>query len=813
MLVSLNWLKDFVDIPKAFSPEELTEKLTISTVEVEGFIQQAKLLDKVVVAKILDVKPHPDADRLRLVTVSDGRQKYNVVCGGSNLAPEMLVALAKVGAVVKWHGQELAEIKPAKIRGVESNGMICASEELGISHLVPCAEGEICDLSGLSVKVGESLAKALNCDDVIIEIDNKSMTHRPDLWGVYGLARELAAILNLPLKPYKVETIKAGRGKKLAVEIKDTDKCRAYEAVVIDGLTVAPSPDWLRVRLESAGLRSINNIVDVTNYVMLELGQPLHAFDYGDIAGSTIVVDSAKKGQNFITLDGQKRDLDETMLLIKDVNRGLAIAGVMGGQNSEVKNDTKTIVLEAANFLGSNIRQTSTKLGLRSESSARFEKNLSPVMTQLALAKAVMLLQQICPTAKVSSPVVSKKYFDLKKPIIIDVDLSWLNSRLGLELSAKEVVEILQRLGFVVKIKKTILSVSVPFWRATGDIKIAEDIVEEVARIYGYNRIPLQLPSAQLQTPVKNLGHDLERQIKKVLALSAGSSEIFSYTFVNPVKVAKLGLAVKDHLALENSLSADHTLLRSTLLTGLLEALQVNSRFVEKVNLFEIGVVFQMLAGDLSRGLSSDAKLPRQDKNAAGLYWQVNDDQPYFQVKGLVQNLFEQLNLDYYFEPTVKNLPTYADKKRTAAIVVGGLAVGWVGEINGHVVKQHDLAGRVGFWQFNLSELLTNYQPKTTYQAFTKFPTLKRDLAIIVDQAVPWATISDLIWQLGGELLVDVDLFDVYENATIGSDKKSLACHLIWQATDRTLTVNDVEPVVSKIVENLSTKFGAQLRS
>ncbi|MFA5076164.1 MAG: phenylalanine--tRNA ligase subunit beta [Patescibacteria group bacterium] len=518
MYISLNWLKKYVDIPKGFLAADLAAKLTACTVEVEGWKKEGELLDNVVVGKILEIKDHPNADKLKLVVVDIGKKKTEVVCGGTNLKKGMLVALAKIGARVNWHGAgQIEELKPVKIRGVESQGMICLSSEIGLQDIMPDkSDTEILDLSHLKLKVGQPLAEALHLDDTILEIDNKSLTHRPDLWGHYGLARELAAILKVKFKNYDPKEIKGGRGKNLKVEIKDKEKCRRYIGVVVDNVKIAPSPDWLVRQLESVGVRAINNIVDITNYVMLELGEPMHSFDWREIKGGTIIIDTAQKGEKFTTLDGQERILDEQMLLIKDGKRAVALAGVMGGLNSEIKDDTVTILFEAANFEPNNIRKTSIKLGLRTEGSARWEKNLSPVIAELAMRKAVEMTLELSPGAKVASKVIDQNFYT-SQISEIELDLNWLNKRLGTAVAKEEVIGILERLQFEVKDKKNSLIVKVPYWRSTKDVSIAEDLVEEIARIYGYDNIKPTMPSAPVAPPKANLERVGNARLKKFL--------------------------------------------------------------------------------------------------------------------------------------------------------------------------------------------------------------------------------------------------------------------------------------------------------
>ncbi|MFA6533845.1 MAG: phenylalanine--tRNA ligase subunit beta [Patescibacteria group bacterium] len=812
MLVSLNWLKKFVEIPKGFTPEDLALKLTMATVEVEGIERQGGLLNNVVVGKVLAVKPHPNADKLKLATVDAGREKLEVVCGGVNLKEGMLVALAKIGARVRWHGEaEVVELKPAKIRGVESNGMICASEEIGLENLIKCGEHEIADLSNLQLEVGAPLAEALKLDDAILEIDNKSMTHRPDLWGVYGLARDLAAVLKVKLNDYQVKAIKAGKGKKLTVEIKDQEKCQRYLGVVLDNIKIGPSPASVAGRLEAVGVRAINNIVDITNYVMLELGQPLHAFDWREIEGGKIVVETAKKGEKFTTLDGQTRVLDETMLLIKDAKKPVALAGVMGGQNSEIKNDTTAILFEAASFKAGNIRRTSMKLGLRSESSARFEKGLSPLLAELAIKRAVELTLELIPGAKVASAVADENFYQFKAPEI-ELDLNWLNRRLGVAIEKKAVAETLTRLGFAVKEKKDKLLVKAPYWRAMGDVSLPEDLVEEVARVYGYDNIKPLMPEVILGAPEVNQERQLERQVKNLLA-GYGFIESYNYSFVGPELLGQLGLQSQEKLfiKLKNYLSPEQSILRPVLTPGLLQNAADNLRFYEEFKIFELGRAFLNGPGEYNRRPGSEEKLPWQHQLLSGVMVAPGEQPPFYLVKGAVESLLQALGYDYYFG-ALENIPGFMAPSRTQKLVVSGEAIGQIGELNAAAAATLGIKVSVGLFELDFTKLAALPRQAIEYEAPAKYPSVWRDLAILVDLGVKWEEIKKAVKKTGGELIQEIELFDVYTGDKIGAGSRSLAFHLEFRALDRTLAAEEADGALLKIKEELEKRFGAKSR-
>ncbi len=811
MRVSFNWLKQFVELPKGFTAEDVAAKLTLTTVEVESVQRLAANLDQIVVAKILTVKPHPNADKLSVLEVDTGSRTVEVVCGGTNVAAGMLVALAKVGATVQWPGGELAEIKPAKIRGVNSDGMVCASSELGLSHLFPGGEREIADLSALNVTSGTPLAAALGLDDAVLDIDNKSMTHRADLWGHWGLARELAAALKVPFTTPAPVKIKPSRSKHkpLVVTVADKQKCRRYLAVVIDKVTVAPSPAWMTSRLEAAGIRPINVIVDITNYVMLELGQPLHAFDYRQVTDGQIVVGPATDGETFMTLDGQERTMSADMLMIRDGARPLAIAGIMGGEASGITDSTKTIVFESANFAAGAVRQTSLRLNLRSESSARFEKNIDPVLAELALQRAVALTQELIPGAVVASKVIDVNVTD-QPPVTIDCTPAWIAERIGADITAEWIRDTLSRLGLVIKeTKKGPWTVTVPFWRH-GDLRIAEDLVEEVARLYGYDALPTALPTASLTVPVADPELALASTIKHFLTGSIAATETLNYSFVSPTQVVAFGLNPADHLALKNALSADQGLLRSTLLMNLVQNVAANLRFYSTMRLIEVGRVFSPAAGTELQRPGSDQTLPDQERRVAGAVVAAGQRSPFYVVKGMVEALLEHLGADFYLEST-GDVPPYYEPARSLVVFVRGQSVGFVGELRQSVAVAHDVGPLVGVFELSLPPLVAAAGATKIYRPLAKHPAVVRDMAMILATTVPWEELRQAIRTAGQPLVAEIELFDEYVGGTIPAGQRSLAWHVTYQA-DRTLTSVEVDMVEAKILAALTEEFGATLR-
>ncbi|TSC83906.1 MAG: phenylalanyl-tRNA synthetase beta chain [Parcubacteria group bacterium Gr01-1014_13] len=812
MLISFNWLKQHINLPDSVSAADVAAKLKASTVEVEKIEMQGQNLENVVVGKVLSAEKHPNADKLKVCTVDVGGEQLSIVCGGSNVNKGMLVALAKIGAKVKWHGEgDLVELKPVAIRGVESAGMICASTEIGLAEMFPLSEEkEILDLSNFKVKPGVALAKALGLDDAILEIDNKSLSNRPDLWGHYGIAREVAVLYGKKLKQhYEAGTIEPGKDISLNVEVKDAKLCPRYMAVAMSGINVAPSPQWLQKTLLSVGQRPINNIVDITNYIMMDLGQPMHAFDASRVANGKIVVKTAKDGEEFTTLDGQKRKLDSKVLMIADSEKSLAIAGVMGGLDSGINNDTKTIIFESANFEAGSIRHTSAKLGLRSDSSARFEKSLDPNLAAMALEYAVELVLEICKGSKVASNVADQAKFSLQQgPITMSME--FLHSKMGAKLPKKEAVRILEALGFEVKIKNEELSVIIPSWRATKDISIPEDLVEEIIRIHGFDKIVSQMPVFAINPPEENKLLNLERRCKNILVNSLAYTEVYNYSFVSPQSITKLGQDVSQHLELENPLSQERPFLRRHLMNNLLENVKKNIDDYPELRLFEVGKRFLLGEPGARITENSNELLPRQDTWLHAIFASKKDKNPFWEARRAAEAIFADLNKEFKLEKNDKLRP-WQHPSRNGKIMVGSDFVGRVFEFHPMVVENFGLECAVSMVSLNLDELAKLSSAVKKYAPIAEFPSAERDLAISVKKDVAHADILAAL--LGADpLLHSVELFDVYEGKGVGENYKSMAYHFVYQNRERTLVTEEVDKAHDGSVKILKEKFGAEVR-
>lgn len=811
MNISLNWLKEYVNLSN-INPENIKDELTSQTVEVESLKQLKDQYKNIVVAKILTIEKHPQADKLQLATLDDGQsQTLKVVCGAPNIAVGQMVPLAKIGAVMA----KGLEIKPTVIRGQESSGMLCAADELGLGL----------DHSGImildeSAKIGQSLADYLNFNDVILEIDNKSLSNRPDLWNHYGLARELSVIFDKKLKKYESKKIKIKKSKNQAenieVEIKVKNLCKKYLALKIDKIKVEESPRWLKNKLQSVGLNPVNNIVDITNYVMLDIGQPLHAFDAENI--KKIIVRPAKQGEKLLTLDDQEHTLNEDDLVISSDRQALALAGVIGGKNSQINPATSSIIIESANFDAVSIRKTGQKLALRTESVIRFEKGLDPNLCQLALEKAVEMIKELCPKAVFQNEeVIENFYADEEKTI--KLDLSWVEKIIGQKIPEKKIKFILEKLGLSVKNIQAAeensgetWEMSIPSWRKK-DLQIREDLVEEISRIYGYNNIVARMPQDTVYPPDQDPEMELNQKIKEILAFSHKMTEVYNYSFINEDQLLKLGLDSKNHIRLLNPLSSQHTLLKQSLLTNLISNVKSNQAKYESISLFEMDNIFLNIPGDLNKDDKKIDRLPYQEKKL-GLILSDGSLENFKHLKNIIFNLILEIagqqKMD--FLPT-ESIIAWSKEREKCLIILNDKEIGYLAGLSRTSLNKNGLKREVAYAEISLKNLLAalNQSPSRKYQAIPKFPAVNRDLAFVIDQKILYNDISQEIKNFH-PLIKEIELFDVYCGQNLDQHKKSLAFHLSYQAADRTLIQAEVEKIQKDLIKHLQDKLGAQIR-
>ncbi|MFC7684433.1 phenylalanine--tRNA ligase subunit beta [Ureibacillus sp. GCM10028918] len=801
MLVSLNWLKQYVDID-GIAPEELAEKITRSGIEVDAVIDRSAGMTNIVVGHVVSKEKHPDADKLNVCQVEVGEGDIRqIICGAPNVAAGQKVIVALPGARLPGG----VKIKKAKMRGQESNGMICSLQELGVEgRVVPKAYAEGIYVLPQDTVPGSDALELIGLRDIVLELG--LTPNRSDALSMLGVAYEVAAILSqqvkLPEIQYQTISEKAEEYIKVRVEAKENP---LYAAKVIKNVKIAESPLWLQHHLMAAGVRPHNNVVDITNYILMEYGQPLHAFDYDALKTNEILVRLANEGEKIVTLDDHERTLKEHNLVITNGEVPVAIAGVMGGANSEVTSDTTTVVIEAAYFDGFSVRRTSKELGLRSDSSARFEKGVDPNRVLIAGERAAQLLAELA-GGEVLEGTVAVDDLD-KSPARVVVSPDFINNRLGMKISLEDMLSILNRLQFDVEAANGLLIIDAPTRRQ--DIKIEEDIVEEIARLYGYDEIPMTLPEGNEQigglTP-----YQAKRRIARNIMEGAGLYQAVTYSLTSDELAQKFALKAEDTTRLLMPMSEERSTLRQSLIPHLVEAASYNvARKADSVALYEIGSVFL--------GTTAE-ELPYEEEHLALVVsgkwvdhaWQGEKlTVDFFVAKGIVESLFEKLGLTErvsFEKASVDGL----HPGQTAVIALDGEKVGIIGGLHPTERKKYDLK-ETFVAELNLKAILAAEVEELVYASVPRFPAMTRDIALELDRSKPAGEIIEIIRSAGTKLLKEVKVFDVYEGDKMEEGKKSVAFSLTYFDPERTLTDEEVVSAHNKVLKAL-TEAGAELR-
>jgi len=801
MKVSYQWLKEFVDL--SFSPNELADLLTNAGLEVENIEESRPNFQKVVVGEITNLQPHPRSERLFLCTVNDGQKIYKVICGAPNTQAGKKVALALPGAILPTTGT----IKPVEIQGILSEGMLCSEMELGLSD----------DAAGImiledSLSLGLPLEKALDLNDWILDI---SVTpNRADCLCILGIAREVAALTKKPLVfPQEDKAdVQESLAAQTTVTIERPDLCPRYVAKLILNVQIAPSPFWMRRRLTALGVRAINNIVDVTNYVMLELGQPLHAFDFDLLEEKRIVVRTANPGETFTTLDGVERIMPPEALMICDGRKPVALAGIMGGLNSEVKPETRNILLESAYFDPMGIRRTAKKIGLNTEASLRFERGIDPNGSLKAAERAAFLM------AKLAGGVIVKEAVDNYpkriEPRKISLRVNRVNQILGTSLSAAEVRNYLENLTLQVEAEASDkLKITVPTFRV--DLEREIDLIEEVARLYGYHKIPVTLPLGRVGPERKGKAEKLAYKARAVLT-ACGFFETINYSFLSPQVLQKLNLKAPDPrgqlLLIKNPLSEDQAAMRTTLIPGILQTVRHNfNRQNFNVKLFELGRVFWPRKGE---------ELPEEVEMLAGIISGLREEESwhkagaecdFYDLKGAVELLMEGLAVkEYNFRPGAKE--PFLHPTKSAQIVAEEKLLGVMGELHPDVKDAFDLIQPVYIFEINFSLLPELIAEKRVFQPLPRFPAVFRDLSFMVEEKILAGDLVQTIWEGGQGMVKEVKIFDLYRGKPVPPGKKSLAFRIKYQHAEKTLTDEEVNELHQKIIALMKDRFGGELR-
>lgn len=808
MLVSLNWLKEYTELPEDLTMEQLAYDLTMRTVEVEGWRNPAHDLDKVVVGKILEVNPHPNADKLRICQVDAGDSGVlQIVCGGTNLYVGELIALAMEGSFVRWHGEgEPVEIKDSKLRGVESRGMICASAELSLEGLFPAEEdGIILDLTEFpGAKAGQPIGELLGLEDWILEIDNKSLTNRPDLWGHYGLARELAAIYGTELKPLP-EFEKPEGLEGYALKIEDPADCPRFNASVWTGLENGPSPFELQRTLHVLGLSVHNLLVDLSNYLMLATGQPNHAYDRSKV-GEGIQVRRAKTGEKLTLLDDTELTLGPDSLVIANDQEAIGLAGIKGGKEDSIYADTSAVVLEIANFNPGLVRHTAQKYDIHTDAASRNEKGLDTARIDQTLGLWQDLLRTYQPQAKIVA------YEDTQKaepnPSTVTCSLQRVRDRLGKALSPEEMQKLLAPLGFSLKATGDKLEVGVPAWRATGDVGLEADIVEELARMMGYENFTSIPPQITLDSAVVENRYDLDREVREFLAYRAGFREVILYPWTSVEYQKVCGLPNAQSVAISSPPSPEERYLNVSLVPALLKAAKDNERYYPEFAIFTCSQVF-LQSGPEKQPSAHGELLPDTPMHMAALAFGQDAWSLFRRLKGVLEAMPRALRIqDFRLEQKLK--PAWADPEAYVNIL------GANDEILGNMALLSAFAKtELGFKRGDLAILELDYRAiqkvlpdAQNYQDLPHFPLVDMDFSIICPEDLSWAKIEQFL----SKKVRHLEFIDEYRSEKIGEGKKSLTFRAQFGKEDGTMTAEEIEAKRKALLNTLTHALGAELR-
>lgn len=811
MNTPLSWIKAYVPDLDA-TAQEYTDAMTLSGTKVEGYEKLDADLDKIVVGKILKIERHPDADKLIVcqVQVSTEGETVQIVTGAPNVKEgDIIPVVLDGGRVAGGHDGSKTpggiKIKKGKLRGIESCGMMCSIEELGSSRdMYPEAPEEgiyiFSDQPAYEgIEIGTSAIKALRLDDVVFEYEVTS--NRVDCFGVIGIAREAAATFNKELKlPVIKET---GNNEKasdyISVDVLDNDLCSRYVGRVVKNIKIGPSPMWMQRRLAACGIRPINNLVDITNYVMEEYAQPMHAYDLDLVAGNKIIVRRGKDGEEFQTLDGQIRKIDSSILMICDAEKPVGIAGIMGGENSKITDDVKTVLFEAACFDGTNIRLSGKKLGLRTDAAAKFEKGLDPNTAMEAINRACQLIEELGAGEVVGGAV--DVYENKRLPKRVPYNFERTNKLLGTNLDKETMIGYFKKVDL--KYDETTGEVMVPTWRQ--DVESQADLDEEVARFFGYDNIPTTLPTGEATTGKLSFKLRIEG-IARNLAEQFGFNEGMTYSFESPKVFDKLlipeGDKLRETVVISNPLGEDYSVMRTISLNGMLTSLSTNyNRRNKNVRLYELGNIYQPKALPLT-------ELPEERMQfTLGMYGEGD----FFDLKGVVEEYLEKIGMKKLVTYDPKSGKPFLHPGRQANILYDNTVIGYMGEVHPEVLDNYDIGDKAYVAVLDMPEIVSRASFDVKYQGIAKYPAVTRDISMLVNKEILAGDVEAVIRKNGGNLLESYHLFDIYEGAQIKSGYKSMAYSISFRAKDRTLEDKDINEVMNKILTGLG-KLGIELR-
>lgn len=799
MKASIEWLKEYSDID--IDSVKLGDILTMTGSKVETIEQKGNDIKNVVVGKILEIKKHEDSDHLVVTQVDLGNEKVQIVTGADNIKEGDIVPIAKDGSELPGG----IKIKKGLLRGIESCGMMCSVGELGLNLVDYPGQIErgimILDQS-FEKELGKDIVEVLNLKEDIIDFE--ITPNRPDCLSIEGLGRETAISLGKQFKNPRKNIDELNIENKdeiegLKVNIEAPDLCYRYIARVVKNVKIEPSPDWMQKRLKACGIRTINNIVDITNYVMLEMGQPMHAFDINSIEGKHITVRRAKNGEKITTLDEQERELGENDLVIADTKKAVAIAGVMGGLNSEIEKDTQTVVFESAVFYGGSVRKTAKKVGLRTESSSRFEKGLSSENALRAINRAMELVEQIGAGEVVDGKI--DVYPTRQKINKIKLDVERINHLLGTNIAKQEMIDILEKLD--IKVEDGIAVA--PYFRM--DLEFVADLAEEVVRFYGYDKLETTLIKADTTLGIRNKEQKIEKKIKELLVIN-GLSEIYTYGFVSEKDLERSNInkeVMKEAITVMNPLSDEYKLMRPTTIPSMMQILALNAnKKNQNVKLFDISRNYRNMNQEVENG-----EVPLQENILTiGMY---GDEIDFYTLKGLIENVLEVSDVNRYEIQKETQNESY-HPGRCANLKVGTDVIATIGEVHPEVLTNYDMEKRAYIAEVNLSKIVKYSRANKKYVEVPKFPAVERDIAIIVDEKVEVGQVEKIIIKKSKKWLEEAKLFDIYRDEKIGTDKKSIAYSLIFRDKNKTLSDEEINSMMDGILTELEKTLGATLR-
>lgn len=803
MKISLNWLKDYVTFDKKHSLEEIVWRLTEATAEIEGIIDTAKDLEKVVIGKVKKLEKHPDADKLKVAQVDVGSESIQLVCGGVNLEEGMMVAVSLPGAMVRWHGEgEPVKVEKAKLRGVESTGMICAASEIGLQGYFPNeGEKDISDFSGFKCKPGQNVSELLMLEDHVFEVDNHSITHRPDLFSHYGFARECVALgLATWKKQIQADDPKTLTGKKdLSVHPKfESDLCtKNYYSTLIKGVSAKASPVWLKARLNAVGIRSINAIVDITNLIMMETGQPSHAFDLRLIEGKDFTHRLSKEGEKVTTLDGMERKLEKDIIIVQSGDEIIDLCGVMGGKNSAIKEDTTDLYLHVCHYDNVLIRKAMISLGHRTDAGTIYEKNIEPERAALGFTRAIQLFKELFPEADFETETFHHQQASSPE-IKIELPYERIPSLIGVEIDNESGKQYLEDLGFKVNLNNDHYLAEVPAWRSNG-VTIPEDLIEEIIRIHGLSRIPAQPPVVELATPVRNHKRHTRRTIQQFLIANAFQEEA-NFSFLSEDLLKKMGISdFSQVIEIANPVNEDFRFMRPDFIPYLLNNLSRNQ--IQEMKLwktFEMGAVYKKLDQEVS-----------EDHLLTLLIATPDQETGFHQIKEEVSALFSELSL----EMSMKSAEHHqAYPGHCLQILSEEKVIGHIYDLHPRLKDSFKLKGAVAIVEIHLDELYHLSPQDVIYKQINRHPQALLDINVVVDQKKPMEEVEKDIRSVEETFLSSLRLADVYEGESLGEGKKSFTFALSYQHPERTLDEKEIQEILDKLITKLEKSGGVVRR-